>query len=352
MKTNLSLILRGIKDSLAFPKRKVLFLFLGGHHCWGNMGRILYEEEKAFRKSIQETSELIAEFGQTAILPNFQGKAAADFFEDYSSQLYNILAVQMALADLWKAEGILPSAVFGFSLGETSALYAAQGIDRRAAVQMATGRVMTYTEYSPEFVVVVVKSAFRDPVFEKFTGLIHPICEWSQTETLAICREQELDRAADLLRQHHIGWKLPELRKLVIPLHSPLIRINASQLEEYCRGIEPQPTVCDFYSCTLGQKVPAKATVPVSLFGQLPSAPILFHSAFRLALQDNFDAILNLGTYSFKYEFEQEDDTGKAAVPAVFNSISLSRPDEAGHFKENHRALKKHLSGGWRRYFQ
>jgi hypothetical protein len=316
------------------------------------MGSILYEREKVFRQSIRETSELIREIASTDILPDFQGKGTTGFFEQYTSNMYIVHAIQMAFADLWKSRHIFPAATLGSSLGEASALYAAGGISRRDVVRWVTGLVLSLREYDTEFTLMVVKAGFRDPVFDKCAGLVYPFCEWNKTATLSLCHQQELDRADEFLRRHHISWERPGLKRLMVPVHTSLFELKAAHLEKYYQVIEPLPTTCDFYSCTLGRKVPAAATVPCSLFERMLVSPIFFHSTFRLALQDKVDAIVNPGNYAFKYEFEQEDGTGKAAVPAVFNSISLSRPDEAGYFEENHRALKKHLSRGWRRYFQ
>lgn len=106
---------------------RVAFVFGGEQHYGVNFGRELYDAAPVFRESIQRCEGILRndlEKPLTSVLyPEIDSRAgkqtsrsARDLPSDYRTAAN--FAVQYALAELWRARGIEPSAVLGYGVGE------------------------------------------------------------------------------------------------------------------------------------------------------------------------------------------------------------------------------------------
>jgi acyl transferase domain-containing protein len=110
----------------ARERRRVAFLFPGGGAQYPNMGREIYETEPVYRSAVDECLALLEprlrEELQRVLFPAPEGLAeAAERFERPSLQLPALFIVEWAMAKLWMAWGIEPTALVGHSMGENTA---------------------------------------------------------------------------------------------------------------------------------------------------------------------------------------------------------------------------------------
>lgn len=114
-------------DVATEPKRSdskgsVVFAFTGQGAQYAGMGKDLYETCPAFRNSILSSQSECQWLGLPAFV-DLITDASVDLTRTQSVQnQLAIVALEIALADLWKSWGIQPSLVIGHSLGEYSAL--------------------------------------------------------------------------------------------------------------------------------------------------------------------------------------------------------------------------------------
>lgn len=99
----------------------VAFVFSGQGALYSYLGQQLFEHSKQFQTEIMEFNIIGRKQGFPSFLPLVDGTVDIDSLSPVALQLGQ-LCIQMALAQLWKSWGVIPSTVIGHSLGEYAAL--------------------------------------------------------------------------------------------------------------------------------------------------------------------------------------------------------------------------------------
>lgn len=105
--------------------RPVVFMFTGQGSQYMSMATELFETHATFGDMLRRCEHICASRGNSTFLPLITDKSA-DVSKATPVQIHlAIVAVEIALAALWKSFGVEPTAVIGHSLGEYAALYTA-----------------------------------------------------------------------------------------------------------------------------------------------------------------------------------------------------------------------------------
>ncbi|OCJ12015.1 beta-ketoacyl synthase [Rhizobium sp. AC27/96] len=119
---------------------KIAFVFSGNGSQWAGMGVGAYQENRHFRQCFQSFS---------ALFEYYLGEKLTDLLvaPDLSARLADtkiaqplLFAVQASLSDCLWAMGVRPDAVFGHSVGEIAAAYAAKALTAAEAVAIVAKR--------------------------------------------------------------------------------------------------------------------------------------------------------------------------------------------------------------------
>ena len=110
--------LSGTVDSPA----QAVFLFPGQGAQYPGMGRELYETQPVFRKAIHDCDAVLEdELGRSLLSILYAPKVSDEAMDHVATLQPALLAVEHALAELWKSWGIQPAAVVGHGVGEYAA---------------------------------------------------------------------------------------------------------------------------------------------------------------------------------------------------------------------------------------
>ncbi|WP_345002072.1 acyltransferase domain-containing protein, partial [Tsukamurella soli] len=121
----------------AHPRRGVVFTFSGQGSQWAGMCRDLLAEEPAFEAAVDALEpefRSVVGFSLRQVLESGDALTGIDRIQPV------LVGVQLALAALWRAYGVVPDAVIGHSMGEVAAAVVAGALTVRDGLTVIASR--------------------------------------------------------------------------------------------------------------------------------------------------------------------------------------------------------------------
>ncbi|MGW4525532.1 beta-ketoacyl synthase N-terminal-like domain-containing protein [Amycolatopsis sp. NPDC004378] len=121
------------------PESGIVFVFSGYGSQWPGMGRLLLRTEPAFRAEVETLDPVFRE--ET-------GSSLTDILapEDLATTQLALFGMQLALAGLWRAHGVIPAKVLGHSMGEVAAAVVAGALSVADGLRVMTTRARLLAE--------------------------------------------------------------------------------------------------------------------------------------------------------------------------------------------------------------
>lgn len=122
--------------------RKTVFVFPGQGSQWVGMGRELMQREPVFRESLAECDHALRPFVEWSLLEQLQSDEASPSYRlsEIDCIQPTLLAIEIALAQLWNSWGIKADAVIGHSMGEVAAAFIAGALTLEDAMRIISSR--------------------------------------------------------------------------------------------------------------------------------------------------------------------------------------------------------------------
>lgn len=280
--------------SRIIPKNTdLLFIFSGRSFYWENIGKELYETEPIFRDSILKSDEIIKELGWPSIISNFVDNNPVDFFESESNVYLTIAAIQIAVFDYFKQNGIIPRAIMGLSLGETPGLYAAGAITRKEVFIMGLCVKISNLYEKKKYVSVLINLDVKNvTLLSKEFKNIHPVYEFTSNSTIILIDENDFNEVKANLKQRNINLKVTSKEKL-FPYHSSNLENYKEELLNTLAAIDFKPLAIDYFSASLGKIISKGTILSKEFFFNMLRNPVLADSTFKEIGKNgkNFDIV-------------------------------------------------------------
>lgn len=122
--------------AVGHPER-VVFVCPGQGSQWLGMGRELFAQQPAFRRSLEQTSAAFRPFVDWDLVEVLFASELPDHIDVIQPVLF---ALSVALAALWREMGVEPAAVIGHSMGEVAAAHIAGVLSLEDASRVICGR--------------------------------------------------------------------------------------------------------------------------------------------------------------------------------------------------------------------
>ena len=127
---------------------KIALVFPGQGAQWPGMAAGLMTAEPAFAEQMRACDQALSEFTDWSLADVIAGAPRAASLDRVDVVQPTLFAMMVSLAGLWRARGVVPSAVVGHSQGEIAAAYIAGALSLRDAARVVALRSAELTRLS------------------------------------------------------------------------------------------------------------------------------------------------------------------------------------------------------------
>jgi polyketide synthase 12 len=306
---------------------RVLFAFMGGAGAWPGMGAQLYEEEPAFRATVDRASDHIEErMGFSMAAAIVEGRPESeDRAQAHLDRWVRLGIIQLALCDLWRANGVTPDGVVGFSLGDWTSAYAAGVLTCEETVGAMFAGIGTVAGHEMPGLIFSVEADLdvTRELCETAPTALDVLGTTSPTHTMAFSsleladeNRRHITRGAPISSEHPIdfpghNWRRPWPRAMVSDAHA---------------GVPVRRPSVPIYSSVTGGALPEHARLDADYWLRMVAQPFYFSGALSAALADGYDVVVNVGAHAFGWTLEINEFRGGSAT--VVDSMRRGEPQQ------------------------
>lgn len=285
---------------------KTIFVFPGQGAQWIGMAKELINNEPVFKQSLLAFNQILNTYASWDLFDVLEHND-----EDVLNQLDVVqpilVAIGIALAELWKSKGIQPNGVIGHSLGEVAATYIADIISLEDAVKIICTRSQLMKQTSGRGLMLATDLSLKEaerivqPIEDKVS-----ISVVNSSNSLVISGDSEIVTQLQDELEHQ--GRFARIIKVDVASHSVQMAGIDEQLVSALGTLQGKNSSVEFYSTVKAQKIKGtdidalywksnlrqtvqfKATVDQitnqqkCVFIEMSPHPTLLH-----ALQQNFD---------------------------------------------------------------
>ncbi|MFD4529549.1 beta-ketoacyl synthase N-terminal-like domain-containing protein [Streptomyces sp. NPDC058470] len=276
----------------AEPRRRhrTVFVFSGQGSQWRGMGLDLWDREPVAAASLERSDALLREAGLPGLRELF-GESDLTATELAQPAL---VALQLAIAEVWRARGVEPSKVVGHSLGEISAACFTGALDLATALGLAIrrGRIMSAAAGTGRMLAAALS---EDEALQAVAGTGRAVTVATvngPNSTVLAGSEEDLTAIASLLRERSVTARF-------VPgdyaFHSPAMAPFAEELLGELGGLTASPTPEAFVSTVWPDEPPAM--LDAAYWAANVLRPVRFWPAVRDLLEDRGADFVEIGPH-------------------------------------------------------
>ena len=290
-------------DAIAQPgleaRPRIAFLFTGQGAQYAGMGRALYDSAPVFRDQIDACSAVIERELDVAPPAILWGDRASELLADTLYAQPAIIAIELAMAALWRSWGIEPSMIAGHSLGEFAAAAFAGVLSVDDALRLVIARGRLVHEIPPDLGAMTVVSASRDDVAAVIGGFTAGGVELAADNGPAqVVLTGPVAALADAERA--LSARGIEVRRLVGVRHA----FHSAQLEPVlpafaalANAVPMQPSRMAWVSGFTGELMPAGVAPPPGYWAAQTRATVRFHEVAAELLRRGASTFIEVGPH-------------------------------------------------------
>jgi acyl transferase domain-containing protein/acyl carrier protein len=275
--------------------RRIAFVFPGQGSQWIGMGRQLLAGEPVFRAALERFERAAQPFVDWSLIEQLTAAESHSRFEEIDVIQPVLCAVEIALAEVWRARGIEPDAVIGHSMGEVAAACVAgaisledaariiclrsrlmkrvSGTGAMAVVEMSIAQAREAIQGYEDRLSIAVSNGLRSTVISGDpTALTEVMTAWQQREIF--CRRVKVDVAA----------------------HSPHMDALRGELVAALSELRPQATTIPIYSTVTGELIDGQQLDAV-YWGRNLREPVLFAGAVQRSIAAGLTTFIELSPH-------------------------------------------------------
>ncbi|MGD8911797.1 MAG: type I polyketide synthase [Candidatus Thiodiazotropha sp.] len=279
----------------AKSRREPVFVFSGMGPQWWGMGRELFNSEPIFQKTAKAVDKIFQSLAGWSILEQMQAEESESRMEETQvAQPANFL-LQVALSELLRSWGVVPSAIVGHSVGEVSAAYisGALSLEDAVCVSYHRSRLQQTAAGQGKMLAVGIGADQAEVLIEDKRHLIS-IAAINGASAVTLSGDQAaLEAVAKSLTEKEI---FNRFLRVEVAYHSPRMDPLKADMTEALIEIKPRVPAIQLYSTVTGGLV-EDAAYDADYWCDNIRRPVLFAKAIDEMLAAGYEGFLEVGAH-------------------------------------------------------
>ncbi|HYO66175.1 MAG TPA: SDR family NAD(P)-dependent oxidoreductase, partial [Archangium sp.] len=287
----------GLSVGEAETRAPLVFVFSGQGGQWPGMGWSLLRGEPVFRAVLERCEGLIRQHLGWSLQEELAAQGSRSRLQEALIGWPATVALELALAELWRSWGIQPDAVVGYSIGEVAAAHVAGclGLEDAMRVICEQARLIHRTRGQGAMALVALSWEQAGEALAGNEERVHRAIHASPEATVLSGEPEALAGVLESLLGRGIScWKV----NTNVPAHSPRLEPMRDELREALRDVRPGRAHLPLYSTVTGTRLDG-TRLDGDYWVDNFTRPVLFSQALdALAGQEPASCFLELGPHS------------------------------------------------------
>jgi malonyl CoA-acyl carrier protein transacylase len=283
--------------STPVPHPKIAFLFTGQGAQYVGMGKQLYETELIFRDALDECDRILNPLLETPLLDVIfaeEGTTTADLINETAYTQPALFALEYALAQIWLAWGIKPTAVLGHSVGEYVAACLAGVFSLEDALTLIAtrGRLMQSLPHDGAMAVIFTDEASVAAAIKEYADQVSIAAVNGPTNIVISGTKTAVAAIIEAFEKQQV-----KTRSLVVShaFHSPLMDPILAEFEQAANQVNYQKPTLRLISNVTGKQAQNNEAQNAAYWRNHIRQAVRFADSIDTLLEDNFTYFVEIG---------------------------------------------------------
>ncbi|MGO4617429.1 acyltransferase domain-containing protein [Nocardia sp. 2YAB30] len=275
--------------------RGTVFVCSGQGSQWAGMGRNLLRAEPVFRAAVEECEKWLRPLTEWSLTAELTAPAERSRLDETAVAQPALFAIQVGIARLWQAWGLVPDALIGHSVGEVTAAYLAGSLSIAEAVEVVyhRGRLMQAAPGEGGMASVELPA---ERVHDMLSGYRGELTIGAINDPYSAVVSGHAAALADLLgRLRHEGVPCREIR-VGYAFHSARMDAAGHELSQALGMLAPGPSRLPVYS-TVSGKLVDDPRFDADYWMRNVRETVRFADAMNAAISDGYRVFLEIGPH-------------------------------------------------------
>ncbi len=276
-------------------QHRLAFVFSGQGPQWWGMGRELLAQEPVFRERIEACDALLRQHADWSLLAELARPEAESRLDETAIAQPAIFAIQVALAALWRAWGVVPGAVVGHSVGEIAAAHLAGVLSLEDAVRVVyhRARLMQQATGQGQMMTVDLPAAEAEQLLAPFAERLAVAAINSPVSTVLSGEAAALQAVAALMAERGVFHRMLPVN---YAFHSPQMEPYQHALARELAGLRPAPAQMLLMSTVTGTRS-GESDYTADYWGRNVRQKVCFAPAISELASQGYDTFVEIAPH-------------------------------------------------------